>query len=167
MAFQPTKSRAGVDHTGKSKAFAKPGEPALAIHHDPNIARQHDRPMTDNIATRGKPKVLHPVALHNSATRRQVELKGMGHPIGSAPDASAANPLDKTASGKTFAPAAPVIGQRSRSADSLHGARPGENHARNVGRGADSDARDLGARILDEAFAASAPDDRFAHGRKP
>jgi hypothetical protein len=166
MAHEPNKHRAGVDHTGKSKAFAKPGEPALAIHHDPNIARQHDRPMTDNIATRGAPKRMHPVALHNSATPQQRAMRGMGHAIGSAPDASAANPLDKTAPGKAFAPAAPVIGQRSRSHDTAHGGRPGENHALNVGRGADSDARDLGARILDEAFAASAPDDRMAHGRK-
>jgi hypothetical protein len=86
----------------------------------------------------------------------------MGADALSRADASAANPLDKTAPGKTFAPAAPVIGQRSRSHDTAHGGRPGENHMANCGRGCD---HDLGARILDEAFAASA-DDRMAHGRK-
>jgi hypothetical protein len=166
MANEPHKNRSGVGHDGRSKAFAKPGEPALAIHHDPNIARQHDRHMTDSVATRGKPKAMHPVALHNGMTAQQQKMTGLGHPVAGAPDGSSSNPLDKTVPGKTFAPVAAYPGMRSRSHDTAHGGRPGENHARNVGRGADSDARDLGARILDEAFAASAPDDRMAHGRK-
>src|ERR1700731_4171635 len=115
MAFQPDKHRAGVDHTGKSKAFAKPGEPPLAVHHDPTIARQGDRHMTDSIPTRGAPNRMHAVSVHNGMTERQREFKGMGHAIGSAPDASSANPLAPPVPGKTFAPAAPVIGQRSRS----------------------------------------------------
>jgi hypothetical protein len=150
-------------HDGKMPA--RPNAPA---HHTP--ARGADafkgHAVAGNIARNGAPKVHADVPVHGGMTRRQVELKGMGHAIGSAPDASAANPLDKTVPGKTFAPVQAYPGMRSRSHDTAHGGQPGENHTRNVGRGADSSARDLGARILDEAFAASAPDDRMAHGRK-
>lgn len=87
----------------------------------------------------------------------------MSHAIGSAPDASAANPLDKTVPGKTFSDPRPTIGQRSRTRDTVHGGAPGENHAKNCGHGCNAD---LGRAILDQALAASAPDDRRAHGRE-
>lgn len=92
-------------------------------HHDPNIDRAHDRP-GNTIATRGAPKRMEPVSVHAGMTRRQMDMNGIGHAIGSAPDASADSPLDKTAPGKTFSPARPMIGQRSRIMDTAHGGQP-------------------------------------------
>ena len=171
MANQADKHRSSVGHDGRSKAFAKPGEPTLLIHHDPNVARTADnmRDVTkSNLARDGAPKRLHPVAYHSGNTRQQIDMAGvggMGHAT-KAPDASAANPLAPTVPGKTFAPAQPVPGQRSRIVnDKLGGSMPGENHARAATRGGNLDLA-LGKAVLDEAYAASSPDDRRAHARE-
>jgi hypothetical protein len=100
MANEPNKHRSSVGHDGRSRAFAKAGERTLAIHHDPNIARQGDLPdataherhghrghpvgavvagktvrapgALDIQPRSGAPKALHPVSLHNSTTPRQI-----------------------------------------------------------------------------------------------
>jgi hypothetical protein len=116
-----------------------------------------------NIARDGAAKVHHDVPVHGGMTARQHELKGMGHSIGSAPDASAASPLDPPPQMKRFDPAPPVPGQRSRTRDTLHHDVPGANDARNRGHGAQGEDRDLGVQIMREAFGASSKDDMLAH----
>lgn len=72
----------GVGHDGKSNAFARKGEPTLAVHHDPNIARQDDHGVKGNLARDGAPKRMHPVSVHNGMTVNQqagVNLGGMRH----------------------------------------------------------------------------------------
>lgn len=169
MANEPNKHRSSVGHDGRSKAFAQPGEPTLAIHHDPNAPRVHDgmaERASGNIARAGKPKAFHPVSVHNGMTERQRDKLGMGHAIGSAPDASAANPLDTTVPGKTFTPAAPVIGHRSRiNNDDLHGGLPGVNAARASAKGGNLDHR-LGAAIMDEALNVADAATRNRYGRE-
>jgi hypothetical protein len=104
----------GTDHSGKSNAFARPGEPALAVHHDPNEARKGDVGIAPKFMKPAAKKVMHPVSLHNSATEQQKALTGMGHAMGSAPDANPANPVSKEPNRKTFAPVAVSPGMRSR-----------------------------------------------------
>jgi hypothetical protein len=105
----------GVGLDGKHNAFAKSGEPTLAIHHDPNIARAADALHGDkSIARNGAPKRMHPVSVHNGMTERQQALKGMQHANATAPDANPASPLSKEPGRKTFAPVQAVPGQRSR-----------------------------------------------------
>jgi hypothetical protein len=106
----------GTDHSGKSNAFAKPGEATLAVHHDPNEARKGDVGVKGNIARDGAPKRMHPVSVHNGMTERQQALKGMQHANAVAPDANPASPLSKEPGRKTFAPVAVSPGMRSRTA---------------------------------------------------
>jgi hypothetical protein len=138
------RNKIGVGHDGTHNAFAKRGEPVLAVHHDPNIARRADAMHGDkSIARSGAPKRLHPVSIHNAMTERQQALKGMQHANAVAPDANPASPLSKIPAGKEFVgkpvPASP--GMRSRT--SQH-------------------SPDLGKFILAEAFANSSADDRMA-----
>jgi hypothetical protein len=63
--------------------------------------------------------------------------------LANAPDASRACLLDPTVQGKRLTTPQPVVNHRSRTSGT-----------------------DLGRAILDEAFAASSFDDRFAHGRE-
>ena len=72
----------GVGHDGKSNAFARKGEPTLAVHHDPNVARQDDHGVKGNLPRHGAPKRMHPVSVHNGMQDRQiagVNLGGLGH----------------------------------------------------------------------------------------
>jgi hypothetical protein len=72
----------GVGYDGKSNAFARKGEATLAVHHDPNVARQDDHGVKGNLARDGAPKRMHPVSIHNGMTRNQqagVNVGGMGH----------------------------------------------------------------------------------------
>jgi hypothetical protein len=110
MAREPNKHRSSVGHDGRSKAFAKPGERTLAIHHDPNVARRGDKPdatahlmghrghptgavvggrtvrtpgALDIQPRAGAPKAMHPVSIHNGMHSRQIAgagVGGMGHP---------------------------------------------------------------------------------------
>jgi len=141
----------GVGRDGTHNAFARKGERTLAVHHDPNEARKGDSGVPGNIARDGAPKRMHPVSIHRNMTERQQALKGMQHANATAPDANPASPLSKIPEGKSFVgksvPVSP--GMRSRTT------------------GAAFDHAALGRAMLDEAFASSAPDDRWAHGRKP
>ena len=113
-----TRSKIGVGADGSHNAFAKSGEPTLAVHHDPNEARKGDHGVKGNIARDGAPKRMHPVSIHNGMTERQQALAGMGHANATAPDANPASPLSKEPQGKAFigkpVPATP--GMRSRTA---------------------------------------------------
>jgi hypothetical protein len=104
----------GVGLDGKHNAFAKSGEPTLAIHHDPNIARAHDVGIAPRFMKPAAKKVMHPVSIHRGMTERQQALKGMQHANATAPDANPASPLTKEPGRKTFAPVQAVPGQRSR-----------------------------------------------------
>ena len=143
------RNKIGVGHDGTHNAFAKSGEPVLAVHHDPNIARRADAMHGDkSIARSGASKKLHPISIHNAMTERQQALKGMQHANAVAPVANPASPLSKIPAGKPWigkpVPVSP--GQRSRTAP--------HNPA-------------LGQAILAEAFCNSACDDRMAHGISP
>ena len=70
--------KAGTGHDGKSRAFAKPGEKSLSVHHDPNEARAGDVGVKGNIARDGAPKALHPVSVHNGMTQHQQGGAGIG-----------------------------------------------------------------------------------------
>jgi hypothetical protein len=161
MANEPKRHRSSVGHDGKSKAFAKAGEPALAAHHGPAIARgmEAQQHTTATLGKAPKPKG-YPVSVHNGmATRsRNSGAFELGGHLASY-DANPANPLNAGApAGKRLTPAAPVPGQRSRITDTLHAGSVGENHAR--GKGNTADMHELGAAILREATCA--PDDAQA-----
>ena len=160
MANQIWKNKNGVDHSGKSKNLG-PGNPTLLVHHDANAARASDgatERASGNIARSGAPKAFHPTPIHSGMTQRQTDMLGMGHSIGSAPDASAANPLDTTVVGKHLSPPMAHRSMRSRINDTPHSGAPGENFARNKGAAAVDNF--IGRQILAEAH--SAPDDRSA-----
>ena len=106
----------GVGLNGKHNAFARKGEPALAVHHDPNEARKGDHGVKGNIARDGAPKRMHPVSIHNGMTERQQALAGMQHANAVAPDANPASPLTKEPGRKTFTSVQAAPGQRSRTA---------------------------------------------------
>jgi hypothetical protein len=147
MANEPNKSRTGVDYSGRSKAFAKPGESSLDVHHDPNVARVHDG-MKDqtrtNIARDGKAKALHPVSVHNAMATRSRD-SGQSHLGGDALSRADANPgtnpLGGAPRGKRLTPPQPSPGMRSRTSNA--------NMAT---------MQDLGRAILAEAFAVAGPD---------
>ena len=171
MANEPNKHRSSVGHDGRSRAFAKPGEQTLLIHHDPNAPRVRDgmqERTSGNIARAGKPKAFHPVSVHKGMTAQQVAMAGvggMGHGT-AAPDASAANPLAPTTPGKVYKPAPASPGMRSRiNNDNLAASMPGEHIARAAANAGNLN-HELGRKILDEAFRASSADDRRAHGRE-
>jgi len=94
--------KSGKAHDGTDNAFARGKEASLAVHHDPNEARAADHGVKGNIARDGALKRLHPVSLHNSATKRQQSMNAMGHANASAPDANPASPLSKEPSRKVF-----------------------------------------------------------------
>jgi len=68
----------GVGQDGSHNAFARKGEPTLAVHHDPNEARKGDHGVKGNIARDGAPKRMHPVSVHNGMTRQQSDAAGIG-----------------------------------------------------------------------------------------
>ncbi len=76
-----------------------------------------------------------------------------------------ANPGDDPLAGaprpKTFAPAAPVEGQRSRINDTLHGGQPGENDAKHRGTGVN---HTLGKAIFAEAMRHADGNTKQAYG---
>lgn len=162
MSNEPNKNRNGVGYDGRSKNVG-PGNPTLLVHHDPNVPRASDgvaERASGNIARAGKAKAFHPVSVHVGMTERQTDMLGMGHALGSAPDASAANPLAPEPLGKHIAPVPVSPGMRSRTMDTLHSGAPGENHARNKGAHLVDPA--IGAAIIREGLSYSAPDDRAA-----
>jgi hypothetical protein len=102
-----TRLRTGLDHEGKPRALAQPGDKVLGTHHTAaNIARGQEHQQTeDTIARKSSTMKVHlDVPIHSGMTPMQQQLKGMGHAVGSAPDASSANPLDPTAPGKCEKP---------------------------------------------------------------
>jgi hypothetical protein len=111
--------KAGTDHKGVNRAFAKPGEaPGLQVHHDPNDARAHDHLHGDtSIARNGAPKKLTPVSLHNGFVTRSRD--GGLHTGGDAAsyNANPENPLNAgPPRGKRLTPVMASPGMRSRSA---------------------------------------------------
>ena len=136
MAYQSGKEpRNGPGHDGRDRAFTKPGERGLEVHHDPNVARVHDgmeERTSGNLARSGKPKALHPVSLHNGMTEQQRAASGVGG-LGHATTIDGlpgANPLNPNPLPK-FTPEVKVKpGMRSRITDTPHSGAPGENHAR-------------------------------------
>jgi len=102
-----SRSKIGVAQDGTHNAFARPGEPTLAAHHDPGRARQYDMPgepahalghrghavgaVVDGKTVRGgggldiqprqgKPKAMHPVSLHsNMHSVEQSNAGGRSH----------------------------------------------------------------------------------------
>jgi hypothetical protein len=110
------RNKIGVSAAGSHNAFARKGEPALAVHHDPNEARKGDHGVKGNVARDGAPKRMHPVSIHNGMTERQQALAGMQHANAVAPDANPASPLSKEPQGKAFiGKSVPVVpGMRSR-----------------------------------------------------
>ena len=141
-----TRIKSGNGHDGASNAFAKSGEPTLAVHHDPNVARRGDVGVKGHIARDGAPKRLHPVSLHNGATERQRALAGMGHANATAPDANPASPLSKEPQGKAFVGCG-VAAHPGMSNTSRHDP-------------------DLGRAILAEAMADGDPNHPALYGRK-
>ena len=76
------RSKIGVGADGSHNAFARKGEPTLAVHHDPNIARQNDHGIAPKFMKPAAPKRMHPVSVHNGMTGNQragVGVGGMGH----------------------------------------------------------------------------------------
>jgi len=132
------RSKIGVGADGSHNAFAKPGEPALAVHHDPNEARKGDHGVKGNIARDGAPKRMHPVSVHNGMTKQQSDaagLGGMGHATAvidggqklatSAPAAPLQHAYGAVLKNRPCAPVKP--GMRSRTArDDLRAAIMGE-----------------------------------------
>ncbi len=70
--------KAGTGHDGKSRAFAKPGEKSLSVHHDPNAARAGDVGLAPHFMKPAARKALHPVAVHNGMHPRQIAAAGIG-----------------------------------------------------------------------------------------
>lgn len=102
-----TRLRSGVGHDGKPRALAQPGDKVLATHHTAaNVARGMEHQAADGSIARtsSTPKLHLDVPLHSGMTPMQQQLRGMGHAVGSAPDASAANPLDPTTVSKCEKP---------------------------------------------------------------
>jgi hypothetical protein len=114
--FQP-------DHTGKQSAVnIHPGMHSPARGAEAFVGHS----VCGNIARDGAPKNHRDVPIHGGMTAQQQAMRGMGHPMAGAPDASSANPLDPEAPAKRLAPVAIVPGQRSRTSDcddALHAAR--------------------------------------------
>lgn len=110
------RSKIGVSADGSHNAFAKSGEPTLAVHHDPNRARAGDKPGA-GLARSGAPKRLHPVSIHNGMTERQQALQGMGHATAVGPDANPANPMSKEPGRKEFPAAKPAFGMKQPTSD--------------------------------------------------
>jgi hypothetical protein len=174
------RSKIGVDHTGRMNALARGNEATHSTHHTPAIARgmeaqQHDR------AILGKPSKAkgYAVPYHSGAKRQQIEgagVGGMAHGVaviagGQVIATSAAAAPLKSAYGsvpKTFAPARPVIGQRSRVGEVgpgqiIAGKNPAHESAK-ANNGNHSPA--LGHAILQEALDCTDGDSRRAYGRE-
>jgi hypothetical protein len=157
-----------ISHTGRT-ITSDPSHAMTSGHADhghptkgPYSATPQARP---NIARSGAAKRVADVPVHSgmhSKTRDGNLVVGVTHTtLTNAPDASGKSPLDPTVPGKRLATPATVISHRSRTrAKEVVNMPPGVNHA--LGRGPN---HDLGRAILEEAFAASSFDDRFAHGR--
>jgi hypothetical protein len=144
-------STIGPGHDGAPKPgfYAEPGEPGLAIHHRPAIARGMEHQQNTDLPRAGKAKRLDPVAVHNGMVTRTRD--GGVHLGGDAAsyDANPANPCNAgPPRGKRLTPPMPSPGMRSRT----------------TGPHSQLDLATLGKCILDQAYAASAPDDRAAHG---
>jgi hypothetical protein len=99
-----TRLKTGVGEDGRSRAFAKPGEKTLAVHHSPqeDEGREHrtgrpanelgsrghavgvvrdgksiyPKPMVDIQPRYGAPKMHHPASIHNGMTRTQIASAG-------------------------------------------------------------------------------------------
>jgi hypothetical protein len=112
-----SRSKIGVGADGSHNAFAKAGEPTLAIHHDPNVARATDHLHGDkSIARNGAPKRMHPVSVHSGMHRTTGTNDGAPKTemLSGIPDASSPLACDPTKPGKTFAPVKATPGMRSR-----------------------------------------------------
>ena len=139
--------KTGVGHDGRSRAFARKGEATLATHHDPQAARAGDKGIAPAFMKPAASKALHPVALHNSATPRQISgagKGGMGHAVNSGGEvigtsAAAVPHAYGTGIPKRREAAQPVWSQRSR-----------------TNEGDKVSPKELGAAIFAEALAASA-----------
>lgn len=152
----------GLD--GRPNYAARPGEAIHDVHHTPAIARGMEAQQHTN-ATLGKPGKPKGYAVppHNGMhTRSRDGGVHLGGDALSRATADPSNPLGGAPRGKVLTPVQPVPGQRSRTSDTLHSGAPGQNHAR--GKPNVDAIRGLGAAILAEAFANSAPDDPQAHG---
>jgi hypothetical protein len=101
-----TRLRTGVGHDGKPRGLARPGDKVLSTHHAAPVARGMEHQAADgSIARTGTTGKIQPdTPIHSGMTPMQQQLRGMGHAVGSAPDASAANPLDPTVPGKRMSP---------------------------------------------------------------
>lgn len=109
--------KAGTDHSGTNRAFAKPGEASLAVHHDPQAARAGDVGIAPHFMKPAAPKRLTPVAVHNGQTTRSRDggLHLGGH--AASYDANPANPLNAgPPRGKRLSPVQASPGMKSRSA---------------------------------------------------
>jgi hypothetical protein len=155
------------DHLGRHSPVAVHSGMVVS-HASHNDAAQ--RGGDGGIGCDGKPKHVQPVPV--AAGMHRVTGTSEGAPkietLSSIPDASSPLASDPTKYGKRIAVPAPVIGQRSRSGDSLGGNRVGANHSAAMAR-ADRDhaARvDLGNRIIGEALAAAEPDHPAIFGAK-
>lgn len=101
-----TRLRVGVGHDGKPRALARPGDKVLDTHHTAAPSRGLEHQQTDDTLPRKSTtgKIQPNVPIHSGMSRMQQQLKGMGHAIGSAPDAGAADPLAPTVPGKRMSP---------------------------------------------------------------
>ena len=72
----------GVGYDGKSNAFARKGEPTLAVHHSPMAARLADNGVAPRFMKPAAKKAIPDVSIHSGMHERQIAgagVGGMGH----------------------------------------------------------------------------------------
>jgi hypothetical protein len=148
--------------TGKRATVPMGGPQAPHISHMSHGMADQTPHKTGNIARDGAPKHLNPVpvaaGMHTKHKTAKVFVQGG---LTASYDSDPANPLNSgPPRGKRLTAPAPVPGQRSRTND-VEGALPGENHARNRGRGVDTA---LGAKILSQAMSFADRATKMAYG---
>jgi hypothetical protein len=165
------KTTIGVGHDGAPRAgFIRAGDPGAPVAHPNAIAAVPVHTGMKEVAQvqgLGKPpKIKHArfvaPAVHDgmTTTSRVTGRQHYGADDLSRADADPASPLGGPPQGKRLSPVRAVPGMRSRVSDLAGGGAPGENHIR--GRRDPRAMAFLGAAVLNEALARSAPDDRMA-----
>lgn len=155
----------GVDHSGKPRGIARPGEATLEVHHSPNAPRVHEGMEEQQHTSRARRsttgKQFADVAPHKGMTRQQINMAGvggMGHAtsidgvLGSNP--LAADPLPKRTTDLVVKP-----GMRNRvKVDGAFHGPPGLAHALGQTHDHTADLRSIADDVISDALLRAEPD---------
>jgi hypothetical protein len=149
--------KAGNNHDGTSRAFAKPGEMTLSAHHTND--RSTDKP-GGGIARAGAPKRLASVPLHNGMAPHAIAaagIGGMGH-------GTATIDGGQTVTSSAAAPVQHAYGSIPKSGRAAAPIKPGQRSQTNAAH-SQMDLGELGRAIMDEAACDQQTRDALGYGK--